>query len=64
MAVLGSREGRQSCRSAAGAFHFVEAKNLNAFLLSIERSPDRPLEDRCGELAHVLKCLSKEGAKQ
>jgi len=37
----------------------VQAKNVNAFLMRIERAPGRRAGDRCIELAHALECLSK-----
>jgi hypothetical protein len=48
------------CTSAAGRYRLVETKNLNAFLLWIERAPNRPEADRCTELRHVLECLSRQ----
>ncbi|MBM4385171.1 MAG: hypothetical protein FJ091_17605 [Deltaproteobacteria bacterium] len=47
MAVLGAVRGRTECSSAAGRYRFVETKNLNAFLMWIERAPNRPAVDRC-----------------
>ena len=52
----------RECSSAAGVYRFVETKNLNAFLMLIERTPGRAAVDRCGELAYALKCLSQPGA--
>jgi hypothetical protein len=37
----------------------VETKNLNAFLMTIERAPDRPVADRCAELTHALECATR-----
>ena len=48
---------RRECRSPAGSYRFVETKNLNAFLMWIDRAPGRRLEDRCGELRRALHCL-------
>jgi hypothetical protein len=58
IAVVG---GRKACSSAAGRYRFIETKNLNAFLLSIERAPSRPVADRCTELSLALECLERRG---
>jgi hypothetical protein len=47
------------CTSAAGRYRLVETKNLNAFLMWIERAPHRPEADRCTELRLALECLSR-----
>jgi hypothetical protein len=57
--VVAAAESRGRCESAAGRFHFVETKNVNAFLMWIERAPGRQLGDRCSELLHALDCLAK-----
>jgi hypothetical protein len=49
--------GRAECVSAAGRYRFVETRNLNAFLMWIERAPHRGEADRCVELALALECL-------
>ena len=46
------------CESPAGRFHFVETKNVNAFLMSIEMAPGRRSGDRCEELTLALDCLA------
>jgi hypothetical protein len=46
------------CESPAGRFHFVETKNVNAFLMSIEQAPGRRSGDRCEELTLALECLA------
>jgi hypothetical protein len=51
------------CTSAAGRYRLVETKNLNAFLLWIERAPTRPEADRCTELAFALECLERRSAR-
>ena len=48
----------RECVSEAGRYRFVETKNLNAFLMSIERAPTRRETDRCIELRLALECLS------
>ena len=63
LAVLAAVGKKRDCSSAAGTFRFVETKNLNSFLLWIERAPGRAAADRCGELTHALNCLSRPGAK-
>ncbi|MBM4337483.1 MAG: hypothetical protein FJ108_16475 [Deltaproteobacteria bacterium] len=63
LAVLGAVGDRRECSSAAGTYRFVETKNLNAFLMWIERAPGRAAVDRCAELTHALSCLSGQGAK-
>jgi hypothetical protein len=62
LAVLAAVGKRRECSSAAGIYRFVETKNLNAFLMWIERAPGRAAVDRCGELGHALNCLSQPGA--
>ena len=62
LAVLAAVGKQRECSSAAGTYRFVETKNLNAFLMWIERAPGRAAVDRCGELAHALNCLSQPGA--
>jgi hypothetical protein len=57
--VVAAARDRDRCESAAGRFHFVETKNLNAFLMRIEHAPGRRLGDRCSELLHALDCLAK-----
>ncbi len=60
LAVIAASAGRTSCENDAGVFHLVEAKNLNAFLLSIEGARDRKLDDRCTELVNVIQCLQED----
>ena len=57
LAVLSAVRGRTECRSSAGRYRFVETKNLNAFLMWIERAPNRVAVDRCVELRLALECL-------
>ena len=44
-----------------GSYRFVETKNLNAFLMWVERSAGRAQADRCQELAFALECLERGG---
>jgi hypothetical protein len=60
LAAVGSRE---TCTSAAGSYRFVETKNLNAFLMWIERADNRPAGDRCEELGLALECLASGGGR-
>jgi hypothetical protein len=57
--VVAAAEDRSRCESAAGRFHFVETKNVNAFLMWIEQAPGRRMGDRCAELLHALDCLGR-----
>ena len=58
--ILASVSQRATCSSRAGMYRFVETKNLNAFLMWIERAPDRARADRCVELRHALDCLQAD----
>ncbi len=51
------------CTSEAGRYHFLETRNLNAFLMSIERSTSRPVADRCSELTLALECLVRQSGR-
>jgi len=59
--VLGAVGNREECASSAGHYFFVETKNLNAFLMWIERAPGRAEGDRCAELSFALSCLRRSG---
>ena len=48
---------QRECNSPAGTYRFVETKNLNAFLMMIERAPARRAADRCEELSNALACV-------
>ncbi len=56
--VVAAAGDRASCESPAGRFHFIETKNVNAFLMGIERAPSRRSGDRCEELTYALDCLA------
>ncbi len=62
-AVLAAVDGRDTCQSRAGSWHFVETRNLNAFLMWIERAPHRGVANRCTELELALQCLGASEAK-
>jgi hypothetical protein len=57
--VLAAVSDKKECVSAAGRYRFVETKNLNAFLMWIERARGRAELDRCGELELALECLGR-----
>jgi hypothetical protein len=57
--VMAAAPGPSTCESRAGRFHLLESRNLNAFLLRIERAPGRRVADRCGELTLALACLER-----
>ena len=59
--VVAAARDRTHCESPAGRYHFVETKNVNAFLMRIERAPRRKSADRCAELTFALDCLSRRG---
>lgn len=50
------------CASEAGHYRFLETRNLNAFLMTVERAPGRAEADRCAELAHALDCVGGRGS--
>lgn len=57
-----SQPGR--CQSRAGTYQFVETKNLNAFLMWVQRTPGRATADRCVELSLALDCVNKRGVQE
>jgi hypothetical protein len=57
--VVAAVTAQGECTSRAGTFRFVEVKNLNAFLMTIERASNRVLLDRCAELTNALACLAQ-----
>jgi hypothetical protein len=56
-AVVAAVKTQKECVSGKGTYQFIETKNLNAFLMWIERPPSRVVEDRCAELHYALECL-------
>jgi len=54
----------EECTSPSGRYRFIETKNVNAFLLWIERSPSRRAGDRCEELALALDCLARGSRRE
>jgi len=57
--VIAAAGSTAECTSAAGRYRFVETKNLNAFLMWVERAETRKEADRCAELALALSCLAE-----
>jgi len=56
-AVVAAVKAQSECVSSKGTYRFVETKNLNAFLMWIDRASSRRVEDRCAELRYALECL-------
>jgi hypothetical protein len=56
--AVAAARNRALCESPAGRFHFVETKNVNAFLMRIEQAAGRRSGDRCEELKLALDCLA------
>ena len=56
--TVAAARNRALCESPAGRFHFVETKNVNAFLMRIEQAGNRQSGDRCEELKLALDCLA------
>jgi len=56
-AVVAAVTTQEECVSSKGTYRFIETKNLNAFLMWIDRAPARPVSDRCVELGYALECL-------
>lgn len=62
--VIAAVTAREECVSGAGRYRFLETRNLNAFLMYVERSGTRQVGDRCAELQLALDCLRGQGAKE
>jgi len=56
-AVVAAVTTQEECVSKKGTYRFIETKNLNAFLMWIDRAPARAVSDRCVELGFALECL-------
>jgi hypothetical protein len=61
--VVAQVRDRTQCESQAGRYHFVETKNVNAFLMRIERGKERRRGDRCAELTYALDCLKRSSGR-
>ena len=57
--LLAAVTTQRECVSRAGTYRFVETKNLNAFLMTIERAAGRAEADRCVELEYALDCVAR-----
>ena len=58
--LLATIRNETECKSAAGLYRFLETKNLNAFLMWIERAESRGEADRCVELSLARECLKQQ----
>jgi len=56
--TVAAAQNRALCESPAGRFHFIETKNVNAFLMRIEQAAGRRSGDRCDELKLALDCIA------
>jgi hypothetical protein len=56
-AVVAAVTTQEECVSRAGTYRFIETKNLNSFLMWIDRASSRSVGDRCDELRYALECL-------
>jgi hypothetical protein len=61
--VVAAVKSPAECASPDGRYRFLETKNLNAFLMWVERSSSRQKADRCVELALALDCLDRRRAR-
>ncbi|MCA9510550.1 MAG: hypothetical protein KC560_07600, partial [Myxococcales bacterium] len=57
--VIAAVTTQKECVSEAGHYRFLQTKNLNSFLMFVERAPGRGESDRCVELRHALDCLER-----
>ncbi|MEM9176667.1 MAG: hypothetical protein AAGC67_15695 [Myxococcota bacterium] len=62
-AVVAAVKTQEECVSRKGTYRFVETKNLNAFLMWIDRGPGGAAGDRCDELRNALECLESAGLR-
>ncbi|MFT5444314.1 MAG: hypothetical protein ACI8W3_003369, partial [Myxococcota bacterium] len=53
-----SADNGTTCVAADGTYSFLEAKNLNAFLMHITRDVHRQLGNRCDELVRAQMCVA------
>jgi len=56
-AVVAAVTTQEECISRRGTYRFVETKNLNSFLMWIDRASGGSAGDRCDELRYALECL-------
>lgn len=67
--IMRAAESQQTCRHAAGAYRFVETRNLNAFLMWSRTHPDvdagsSGVRDACEVLSRALECLASSSTKE
>ena len=62
-AVVAAVTTQKECVSRAGTYQFIETKNLNSFLMQIDRTSGRTVGDRCDELRHAIECLKGAGLR-
>jgi hypothetical protein len=55
---------QRDCTSEAGVYRFLETRNLNAFLMTVERGASRGAADRCTELSHAIECVTSAARRE
>jgi len=58
--VIAAVTTQEECVSRAGRYRFIQTKNLNSFLMWVDRASARGEADRCGELRYALDCLKRK----
>ena len=58
--VVAAVTTQKECLSDAGHYRFLQTRNLNSFLMWVERTSGRAEADRCVELRHALDCLKRQ----
>jgi hypothetical protein len=61
--LLSAVGARHECSSRAGRWRFLQTRNLNSFLVWVERAPQRAAGDRCSELSHAIACVQADGGR-
>ena len=61
--LIAAVKTQRECTSEAGVYRFLETRNLNAFLMTIERRGSRGVADRCTELTHAIECVKSAGRR-
>ena len=62
--IIAVARDNTKCVNQAGRYRFVQTRNLNSFLMWVERSSRRTKANRCVELHHALTCLETNGAEE
>ena len=62
-AVVAAVTTQKECLSEAGHYRFLQTRNLNSFLMWVDRAAARGEADRCVELRHALECLKRRGGR-